>query len=366
MGTDLAVGLQSSAPVTSTAQRGLTYPLGDPPGPGEAVPAARGVLWMRLPLPMALKHVNVYAVADGEGWAVIDTGLRTPESIAGWEAALAGPLGGRPVTRVICTHMHPDHIGLAGWLCDRFEAPLLMSRLEYVMGRMLLADTGQPAPEAGAAFFRAAGWSETQIEGYRRDFGRFGMAVAPLPQAFTRVSEGDVLRIGEDDWRVVTGSGHSPDHVCLWREADGVLLAGDQILPRISSNISVWPTEPDADPLKDWLASLDRLQAVLPDETFVLPGHGEPFYGLHARIEALRRGHEVSLKRLERTLKTPCRAVDVFSALFARPVGEGVHGMATGESIAHLNYLAGQGRAQRQRDSEGVDWWTATAMETHP
>lgn len=352
------------AGVEATSARGLTYPLGAPPAPGEAVEAAPGVLWMRLPLPMALNHINVYAIADGDGWAVIDTGIRTPDSVEGWEAALAGPLGGRPVTRVICTHMHPDHIGLAGWLCERFDAPLLMSRLEYVMARMLLADTGQPAPEDGAHFYRAAGWDAERIEGYRRNFGMFGRAVAPMPTTYLRLAEGDPVSIGDDVWRVVVGDGHSPEHVCLWRQSDGVFLAGDQILPRISSNISVWPTEPAADPLADWLASLERLGGLLPDETFVLPSHGEPFFGVTVRIDALSRGHEVSLKRLEQALKTPSRAVDVFSALFARPVGEGLYGMATGESLAHLNYLAGQGRARRDRDADGVDWWTATPMET--
>jgi glyoxylase-like metal-dependent hydrolase (beta-lactamase superfamily II) len=347
------------SPVAAGA-RGLTYPLGAPPAPGEAVEAAPGVLWMRLPLPMALDHVNLYAVRDGEGWTIIDTGLDTPVSRQGWQDALAGPLEGRAVTRVICTHMHPDHLGLAGWLCARFEAPLLMSRLEYVTGRMLIADTGRPAPQEGVDFFQGAGWTPEQLDGYRREFGRFGRAVSPLPQSYTRLSEGDVVTIGGDDWSVVVGSGHSPEHICLWRRSDDVFIAGDQILPRISSNVSVWPTEPLQDPLDDWMRSLDLLEALLPATTFVLPAHGEPFLGVHERLRALRRGHEVSLRRLERRLAEPRRAVDVFSSLFARPIGDGVLGMATGESIAHLNYLAGQGRARREADADGVVWWTAT------
>ena len=358
----MAEGAGGAVPETSAGAgaRGLTYPLGDPPAPGEAVEAARGVLWLRLPLPMALNHVNLYAVRDGEGWAVVDTGLDTPPSRDAWEAALAGPLAGRPVTRVICTHMHPDHLGLVGWLCERFKAPLLMSRLEYVTGRMLVADTGRPAPQEGIDFFRSTGWSDEQIERYRAEFGRFGKAVSPLPQSYARLSDGDVLTIGADDWTVVVGSGHSPEHVCLWRRSDDVFIAGDQILPRISSNVSVWPTEPLQDPLDDWMQSLDRLEALLPEATFVLPSHGEPFYGVGERLRALRRGHEVSLKRLERRLAEPRRAIDVFSSLFARPVGDGILGMATGESVAHLNYLAGQGRARRETDASGVVWWTAT------
>lgn len=339
-------------------ERGLIYPFGDPPGFGEAVEVAPGVLWMRLSMPIALNHINVYAVEDGDGWAVIDTGLNIPDSRERWDALLAGPLGGRPVTRVICTHMHPDHIGLAGWLCERFDAPLVMTRLEYVTARMLLADTGQAAPEAGAVHYRAAGWDEDQIETYRREFGQFGRAVSAMPTGYVRIREGGRVSIDGQDWRVVVGEGHSPEHACLWREADGVVLGGDQILPRISSNVSVWPTEPDADPLGDWLDSLERMKTVFPDDVLVLPSHGEPFRGVQIRLDALIRGHGTALKRLERTLKSPQRAVDVFPALFARPVGDGVRGMATGESLAHLNYLLHRGRISRTRDADGVDWWT--------
>jgi len=364
--TDLADGVITSEGETETGAtglRGLIYPLGDPPRPGEAVQAAPGVLWMRLPLPMALNHINVYAIEDGDGWVIVDTGLQTPDSVEAWETALAGPLGGRPVTRVVCTHMHPDHIGLAGWLCDRFDAPLLMSQLEYVTGRMLASDTG-PAPEDGVRFFRAAGWAEERLERYRQTYGMFSKGVAPVPAGYRRLSAGDTLSIGGQDWSIVVGNGHSPEHVCLWRRSDGVFIAGDQILPRISSNISVWPTEPLADPLADWLRSLDRLGDLLLAETLVLPGHGEPFTGVLSRIEALKRGHAVSLKRLSRTLRTPSRAIDVFPSLFARPVGDGLLGMATGEAIAHLNHLEAQGKARRERDADGVDWWTT--LETEP
>ena len=233
-----------------------------------------------------------------------------------------------------------------------------MTRVEYVTARMLLADTGQPAPESGADYYRAAGWDAEQIETYRREYGQFGRAVSAMPVGYVRMREGDRISIGGQDWRVVVGEGHSPEHACLWREADGVVLGGDQILPRISSNVSVWPTEPDADPLGDWLASLERMKTVFPEDVLVLPSHGEPFHGVQARLEALIRGHQVSLKRLEKSLQTPKRAVDVFGALFARAVGDGVRGMATGEAIAHLNYLLHRGEVNRQRDADGVDWWT--------
>jgi len=349
----------SSNELGSDAGRGgtLIFPFPAPPRAGEALGVAAGVLWMRLPLPMALDHVNVWALEDGDGWTVVDTGLRTPATIEAWEAALAGPLGGRPVKRVICTHMHPDHIGLAGWLCERFDAPLLMSRLEYVTGRMLIADAG-PAPESGADFYRRAGWSDDQIEHWRKGYGRFGSAVAPLPPSYMRLSDGDSVEIDGHGWRVVVGSGHSPEHVCLWRESDGVFLAGDQILPRISSNISVWPTEPDADPMADWLDSIARLRDLLPADLLVLPSHGEPFRGVHARLDALARGHDTSFRRLERRLRTGARVVDVFPTLFARPVGDGLLGMATGEALAHLNHLHRRRRVERRLGDDGADIWT--------
>ena len=359
--TDLTDGVALADRDTgSRVERGLTYPFGAPPGPGEAVKVAPGVRWMRLAMPIALNHINVYAVEDGEGWTLVDTGLDLTGTREEWNRLLAGPLDGRPVNRVICTHMHPDHIGLAGWLCERFAAPLVMTRLEYVTARMLLADTGRTAPEEGAVFYRAAGWDEVQVEGYRSGYGQFGKVVSAMPAGFVRMREGDRLSIGGHDWRVVVGEGHSPEHACLWREADGVVLGGDQILPKISSNVSVWPTEPDADPLGDWLASLERMKTVFPDEVLILPSHGEPFRGVQARLDGLIRGHGAALKRLERSLRTPARAVDVFSALFARPVGDGVRGMATGESLAHLNYLLHRGRVARRRDADGVDWWTLT------
>lgn len=341
------------------AANGLRYAPLTPPAPGCAVEAAEGVLWLRFPMPMALDHVNVWAVRDGEGWAVVDTGLGLPDTLQAWEAALTGPLQGLPVTRLICTHMHPDHLGLAGWLCERFDAPFLMSRLEYVTARMLLADVG-PAPKEGETFYRAAGWSEDQLDGYRKRYGQFGKAVWPLPPVFTRLSDGESLIIGGDSWRVIVGSGHSPEHVCLLRERDDLFISGDQLLPRISSNISVWPTEPLADPLTDWLESLDALKGRIPGNALVLPSHGEPFHGAHERADALLRGHALSLKRLERTLSEPKRAVDVFVSLFGRAIDDGVLGMATGEAIAHLNHLQAQGRIVRTRDADGVDWWSRT------
>jgi glyoxylase-like metal-dependent hydrolase (beta-lactamase superfamily II) len=340
----------------------LTYPFEHIPeaGSGEAVEIAPGILWLRMPLGGSLKAINVWALDDGEGWTIVDTGLRTKESAQGWRDAFDGVLSGKPVTRVICTHMHPDHVGLAGWILRKFpNARLWMTRLEYITCRMLAADTGREAPEDGVRFFKAAGWDESAIETYREKFGGFGRGLYPLPDSYHRISDGDVLRIGAHDWRVVVGCGHSPEHACLYCPDLKLLISGDQVLPRISSNVSVHPTEPDADPLTDWLTSLAKVKAEVPNAVLVLPAHNEPFHGLHLRIDHMLRGHERGLIRLERRLDEPKRTVDVFGALFARQIGPDNLGLATGEAQAHLNCLWKRGLATPKLDEQGVRWWRA-------
>jgi len=343
----------------------LDYPCGEPPAPGQAVEVAPGVLWLRMPLPFSLAAINLWAIRDGEGWTIVDSGIQTPETAAAWREALAGPLGGLPVNRVMVTHMHPDHVGMAGWLLRKFPgAALWMSKLEYLNCRVLVADTGREAPEDGVRFYRRAGWGEDAIEHYRTRFGGFGKSTYKIPDSFKRLKDGDEIPIGEHRWRVVVGNGHSPEHACLYCPDLHLLISGDQVLPRISSNVSVFPTEPEADPLGDWLTSLARIRREVPDDVLVLPAHNEPFRGLHARLDDLIRGHEVGLERLRRSLRDRrCRAIDVFGALFARRIDNDKHllGMATGESLAHLNYLVARGEAVVETDEQGVNWYRAAS-----
>jgi glyoxylase-like metal-dependent hydrolase (beta-lactamase superfamily II) len=258
---------------------------------------------------------------------------------------------------------------MAGWLTRKFACRLWMTRLgmtrlEYLTCRTLNADTGREAPEDGVRFSRQCGWPEEAIDVYRARFGGFGRYLHPLPDSYRRLSDGETLRIGAYDWQVIVGRGHSPEHACLVSASLGVLISGDQVLPKISSNVSVFPTEPDADPLGEWVASLGRLRATLGDGLLVLPAHGEPFRGLHARLDRLGHGHERGLQRLRRSLaEGPRRAIDVFGALFARPIdGQGdLLGMATGESLAHLNHLIARGEARVDTDADGVRWYRLVA-----
>lgn len=344
--------------IVATSHRGLTYPLGSyGPAQGELRVLAPGVGWARIGMPGALGHINVWLLDDrdasGEGVAIVDTGLNLPTCRASWEALFAGPLAGRRVTRVIATHLHPDHVGLAGWLCERFGVALWMTRTEWLMARLLAADARPEPPREAVAAWRAAGWSEDQIaEATGKGWGRFAIVVSPLPAGHVRIADGDQIAIGQGDWRVVVGSGHTPEHACLWNEAAGLLIAGDQVLPRITSNVSLTLHEPRGDPLGDWLASIDRLLG-LPADLLVLPAHGEPFTGLHARLDALRDGHHARLAELAAHLAEPRTAVECFPVLFRRALsGDDLH-LATGETMAHLRYLEVRDRARRSW-SDGV------------
>lgn len=341
------------------SHKGLTYPLGRRgPGEGELIALADGVGWARLPMPGSLKHINIWLLEDGDGIAIVDTGIDLPPSRAGWEALFAGPLAGRKVTRIICTHFHPDHIGLAGWLTERFGVPLWMTRDEWLFARMLTTDIREAPPREAVAYWRAAGWSEERIDVEKaKGWGRFAAMVAPVPVSFVRMQDGDTLRIGARDWRIVVGSGHCPEHACLLDEEGGLLIAGDQVLPRITSNVSLSLSEPEADPLGDWLSSIAKLKT-LPDSLLILPSHGEPFTGLHARLDALAYGHHDRLDALHAHLAEPRRAVDCFSILFGRAIDDGLIGLATGEALAHLRRLEVEGRATREvRD--GAHWYRA-------
>jgi glyoxylase-like metal-dependent hydrolase (beta-lactamase superfamily II) len=336
----------------------ISYPF-QTPEPGHFLEIAPGVRWLRLPLPYRLNHINVWALDDGEGWALVDSGIRTEETVAVWERFLGtGPLQ-RPLTRVFVTHMHPDHIGMAGWLTRRYDARMWISRLEYLSCRVLVSDTCREAPAEAVRFYREAGWDEAALEHYRVRFGNFGKHIHALPDSFRRLTDGQVIRIGQHDWEVVIGRGHSPEHACLYCPELRLLISGDQVLPRISSNVSVHPSEPDADPMTDWMASLDRLQSRIPDDVLVLPAHNDCFHGLHARIEQLREGQTAALERLRELLAQPRRVPDTFSALFYKPV-DGTNALqlqlATGEALACLNHLLHRGEITKEM-RRGVAWY---------
>ena len=339
----------ADAPVdTPEDRRGLHYPHGRfAPAAETLFEVADGVFWFRMPLPFSLNHINLWVLDAGDGWAIVDTGLNTGGGRQAWDMLFAGPLAGRPVTRVIVTHYHPDHLGLAGWLCARWGVPLEISRTEYLLARTLTLDVRDAPPPEAVDFYARAAWPEERLAAFKaRGWGGFSKVVAPLPAGFVRLQDGDVLDIGGRDWRIVTGRGHSPEHSCLVCDEAGLMIAGDQLLPRITSNVSVYPTEPRADPLADWLASLDLLGG-LDAGLRVLPAHNEPFEGLHVRLDQLHVDHMDKLAALEAFCAVPQTVFETFPVLFRRAVGEGDTMAATGEALAHLHWLENRGRIVR-------------------
>ena len=353
---------------SATSHAGLTYPWGAAtPAAGETIRIANGISWARIPMPGSLGHINSWLLDDvaedgSEGVAVVDTGICLTLCSDAWKALYAGALKDARITRVIGTHLHPDHIGLAGWIARKKGVKLWMTRGEMLTARMIIGDTSETVPDEALAQSRAAGWDDAAIELQKANgWGRFGMMVFPLPRAYVRIQDGDVLDMGAHRWRVVTGSGHSPEHACLWNEREGVLVSGDQVLPRISSNVSVNITEPDADPLGEWLASIDKLLGAIPPDVITCPAHGEPFRGLHDRLMALRDEHSMRLYKLaEAIAEKPLRAVDTFPMLFNREIGADHQSLATGEALAHLKRLEVEGRV-RKEDRDGVWWYHGVA-----
>jgi glyoxylase-like metal-dependent hydrolase (beta-lactamase superfamily II) len=327
------------------------------PDLGEAIEILPGIQWLRMPLPFMLGHINLWLLRDREGWSIVDTGLNTKLTRKHWKRVFTRHMDDKPATRVLVTHLHPDHSGCAGWLCERFDIELCMSREEYLLCRILVSDTGKPAPVEGRQFYHSAGFEPAAMKRYVELFGAFGTYVSTLPQAYRRLYGGMSFMLGQHEWQVMTGWGHSPEHACLYSPDLNCLISGDQILPTISSNVSVYPTEPSANPLSGWFNSLRRLKGTLPDDVLVLPAHGKPFRGAKVRLDELIDEHETGLGKLRELCREPRRAVDVFPALFKSEITESNLIMATGEAIAHLNYLKENGELRITPDPEGVNWY---------
>ncbi len=336
----------------------IHYPDETPPAKGTAREIADGILWIRLSMPLGLDHVNVYALREPNGWTVIDTGLDTKLNRREWAAIIKDDLRGDPILRVVVTHHHPDHVGLAGWFMAQ-GAELLMTRTAWLTARMLTLDEEPtPSPEA-VSFWRGAGMDEALLS-KRLDNRPFNFCdtVYPLPLGFTRLEEGAVHRLGGRDWVVHLGQGHAPDHATLWCQDAPLVLAGDQLLPSISPNLGVYPTEPMADPVAEWLESCARFETMAREDHLVLPGHKLPYHGLPARLAQLSDNHHGALARLREHLRTePRTAVDCFAPLFKRQIDEATYGLAMFEAVAHLNHLYHLGEVAREIDARGAWVW---------
>jgi glyoxylase-like metal-dependent hydrolase (beta-lactamase superfamily II) len=338
----------------------LHYPLGERlPAPGGTLELAPGVRWLRMGLPFALDHINLWLLRDRidgqEGWTIVDCGIADAATRAAWEQVFATQLDGLPVLRVIVTHMHPDHIGLAHWLTERWGCALWISATDWNAARLSAQPNSGFGGDATAAHFARHGVSDEPTLGKVRLRSNYYVSMVPaVPLQYRRLMDGQVLRIGAHDWQCHAGYGHAPEHIALHCESLGVLISGDMVLPRISTNVMVIDLEPEADPLALFLASIERLRA-LPPGTLVLPSHGKPFTGLHTRIDQLRDHHAERFDEvLAACAEAPKTATELLPVLFKRTLDLHQTTFALGEAIAHLHALWFQGRLRRSQGADGV------------
>ena len=345
--------------------KGLRYPYSEHPKPGTTIEVVPGVRWLTMPMGGSLNHINLYLLEDTDGWFVVDTGLGNDQTKQLWMQIFENQLGGKPVKGVICTHMHPDHIGQANMITERYRVPLYMTHNEFYQARAMFAGTSSYSSWIGLEFFKRSGMDMSYLDSLQQMQSRWRPQTtgrqptrSPFPSGFYRIKDGDVLTLGDHDWRVVVGAGHSPEHACLFCKSLKVMISGDQVLPVITSNVSVHPSEPEANPLLIWMESHDSFLS-LPADTFVLPAHNLPFYGLRERLRALINHHEDRMLAIEEHCTEPDTARSLLPVLFKRKLNQHQVMMALGEAIAHCHLLMHRNRLHRELHSDGVYRFTS-------
>ncbi len=331
----------------------MHYPFPQVPENGQLIEVADGVFWLRMPLPFQLDHINLWLLRDGNGWVIVDTGYPDDAVRETWSQIIDGLNG--PVNRLVVTHFHPDHLGLATWLMEKTGAPLFMTSGEFLTAHAVWHEVGGHGARFMVEQFRQHGLDGERLARFEQRGSGYRKSVPALPEFYERLKAGDVLTVDSKKWQLIIGYGHSPEHMALYCAELAVLISGDMLLPKISTNISVFASTPNADALRWFIDSLDEMARKLPAETLVLPSHGLPFTGLQPRVEALRAHHEDRLRALEETCeKAPKSAAELLDTLFQRALDTHQTMFAMGEAIAHLNYLEKAGRLSRNTDASGV------------
>ena len=331
----------------------LTHPFPTLPAPGQLLQVAPGVAWLRMPLPFALDHINLWLLDDEDGYTIVDTGYGVAATHALWETIFASLPAGRPVKRVIVTHYHPDHVGCAAWLCRRWGVELWMTEAEFLTAHAMRAAIAGCDSATIQRHFGHHGLDGERLKAQETRGIAYLQGVPDMPLTYRRMIEGDKVAIDYRTWHIATVYGHAPEHATLYSSELGVLISGDQVLPKITTNVGVWGNQPEGDPLKRFLDSIGRFEP-LPADTLVLPSHGLPFRGLHARIEQLRAHHVARLAELTAACDQPRSGAELLPVLFRRPLDDHQMVFAMGEIIAHLNYLLRDGRLTRSQDELGV------------
>lgn len=339
--------------ISQSSSSSLRFPFAAIPKSGAHHQVANGIHWCRHDLPFALDHINTWLLQDHDKWVIVDTGVSDDRSQDGWRNILDGELSGSEISKIIVTHYHPDHIGNADWLSKRSLASVWMSSSEFLTAHAVFDKAATHSAQATGALFRQHGLPDDEVDSVSAKGDHYKPLVRSLPTSFLRITNGETLDVGESSWQIIVGSGHSPEHLSLFCETEQVLISGDMLLPKISTNVAVWPYSSESNPLKEFLTSIDLFQD-LPVDTLVLPSHGLPFIGMHSRIHELKMHHEERLNKLLSVCDEPKNAFQVLPLLFERTLDTYQTFFAMGEAIAHLNFLWWEGELTRQQsETEG-------------
>ena len=334
---------------------GLTFPFTEPPATARWTAITPDLQWVRMPLPFALDHINLWLLRGPHGWTLVDCGFHSKETRAAWDGLLPQHA---PLEQIVVTHYHPDHIGQGGWMVREFGVPFHMTEAEYLTAHALYESTSGYDNEGLQTLYRSHGLAADKVELLKQRPTGYRNVITEPPRTFRRIMHGDLLRLGFHEWRVIAGFGHSPEHASLYCAELGLVISGDMLLPKISTNVSVWSTEPEGDPVGQFLRSI-RAYEDLPEDTLVLPSHGLPFRGIGPRVAALHAHHDERLADLVAACATPMTAADVVPVLFRRQLDTHQLFFAMGESIAHLNHLLTRGRVERTKGADGAYRFTA-------
>lgn len=331
----------------------VEYPHQDYPSEGTVTEVHPGVYWLSTPLPFKLKAINLWLLKDGDGWTIVDCGYKSKDVQRQWRKVWEANLGDRPVNRLIVTHFHPDHMGNSGWLSETWNLAPYMSETEWLAANLAVNRFGSDDVDHRAQFYTKHGLDRERLDIFVSGVVRYG-AGCSVPGSYHRIHDGHEFTIDGRSWKVLVGHGHSPEHVCLYCEEEAVLISGDQILPEITPNVSVWPSEPDANPLQGFLDTMARFRMLLRSETLVLPSHRRPFVGVHTRFDELEHHHHARLQKVTDAVGSGITAGELLEVLFQANLDGHQMGFAMNEALAHLNFLMHQGKLRRLCDSDGL------------
>ena len=343
------------------ASGALPYQFRQSPRFGSCLKVAPGLWWLRMPLPFALNHINLWLFEEDDGWTLFDCGIATEPVKTMWKSLFASFLRERPLKRIIVSHSHPDHIGLGSWLCERYGGEIWMSETEYRAADAIREGRPGWKRHDSEQFLRCCGVPEERVSLGAQCHMQYRQWVPALPIDYQQLEQGMSFAIAGRHWQVLMARGHAPNQVCLYCEELDILVSGDQILAQITSNVSVWPDDLNADPLRLYLESLEDFK-VLPRETLVLPSHGRPFFGLHERLAELAKHHEIRLTQLQSACCNPRSVAELLPVLFERSLDDQQLHFAVGEALAHLNHLCFRGEMVCRTGRDQV-WLFSTGIK---